>query len=163
MRRALLLTAALIALPLPSLAGEVTARLTVTASVAADCVVATNGSVDFGSYAVDPQARGGAVDVTAEAISVACTRNAPGVTVGLGDGKAPENGHRGMTGPGTATVAYDIYTSQERSTVWNQVNTVAYAPASNRPVLLPLYGRIPAGQSVAPGRYSDVLLAMVNF
>ena len=66
-------------------------------------------------------------------------------------------------GPGTATVAYDIYTDQERSTVWNTVNTVAYAARSSRAVNIPLYGRIPAGQSIAPGRYSDVLLAMVDF
>jgi len=140
-----------------------TGTLTVDASVAANCVVATSANVDFGTYDTAVHLHDGPVDVTAQAVSIACTKDAPGISIALDQGENAHGTHRGMGGPGAATVAYDIYTTQQRSTVWNSVNTVAYASQTSRAVTIPLYGRIPAGQTVAPGRYTDVILAMVNF
>lgn len=140
-----------------------TASLTITAAIRPDCVLTATGSIEFGKYDVAARSNHGSLDVTADAIRVACTRGSVGVTIGLGDGENGRAGHRGMAGPGASTVAYDIYTTPERATVWNQVDTVTYLPQTSRAVSVPLYGRIPAGQSVPAGRYTDILLAMVNF
>lgn len=161
--------AALLAIAIPAFgltvadAATGTGTLAVVASVTANCVVGTSANVDFGTYDTAVHLHGGPLDVTARAVSIACTKDATGVSIALDQGEYARGSHRGMGGFGTATVAYDIYTTQQRSTVWNAVNTVAYVAQSGRAVAIPLYGRIPAGQSVAPGRYSDVLLAMVNF
>lgn len=161
---AMLLVAMLAFAPSFVSAATAGATLLVSASVPANCVIGSNGAVDFGTYDTALHAHDGPVDVTAQAVSIACTKDAAGVSIALDQGEYAQGAHRGMGGgPGAATVAYDIYTSQQRSTVWNTVNTVAYASQSSQPVSIALYGRIPAGQSVAPGRYSDVLLAMVNF
>jgi spore coat protein U-like protein len=161
---ATLLIATLAFAPAIADAATGTGTLAVVASVAANCVVATNAAVDFGTYDTAVHLHDGPVDVTVQAVSIACTKDASGVSIALDQGQYARGPHRGLGGgPGSETVAYDIYTSQERSTVWNGVNTVAYASQSSRAVTIPLYGRIPAGQTVAPGRYSDVLLAMVNF
>jgi len=150
--------------PASAEAADATGTLAVVASVSANCQIATSANVDFGTYDTAVHLHDGPVDVTAQAVSIACTKDATGVSIALDQGEYARGSHRGLGGgPGTATVAYDIYTSQQRSTVWNTINTVAYAPRTSRSVTIPLYGRIPAGQTVAPGRYSDVLLAMVNF
>ncbi len=158
------LLVALATAPFAASADPTNATLSVTAAVAANCIVRTKAAVEFGTYNTAEHARGGPLDVTAQAVSIACTKGAAGVSIGLDQGEFAHGAHRGMEGgAGSAPVAYDIYTTEQRSTVWNAVNTVAYAPQSSRPVSIPLYGRIPAGQTVAPGRYADVLLAMVNF
>ncbi len=151
--------------PVASLAASGTTTLSVTASVPANCSVGTNNAVHFGTYDTTQRAKGGPLDVTVQAVTIACTKGASGVTIGLDDGEYARGSHRAMAASngGSDTVAYDIYTTPQRSTVWNATNTVVYTADTSRAVNLPLYGRIPAGQAVTPGRYSDVLLAMVNF
>lgn len=138
--------------------------LSVTASVTADCVVASDAGIEFGTYDTAEHAAGDPLDVTAQAVSITCTRDTSDVSIGLDQGEYAQGEHRGMHGDvGSAPIIYDIYTTEQRLTIWNSVNTVAYAARSNRTVSIPLYGRIPGGQTVAPGRYVDVLQAMVNF
>ena len=83
------------------------------------------------------------------------------MTVGLGVG-ANNSGGRRMTN-GSDFLSYEIYTDSTRSTVWNTSNTVSYTPASKAAASLDVYGRVPGGQDVAVGNYSDTVLATINF
>jgi len=163
LKRAASLCALLCALALaPAFGVTQSQTLLITASVPANCVVGSHMDVDFGVY--NPAAQTAPLDVTANALQVACTKGASGVRIALGNGLTHRGAHRQMTrssGPGA--LQYDIYTSPARSTVWNQINTVSYTSQTNQPVTLAFYGRINGGQQAPPGTYLDTVLAMVNF
>jgi spore coat protein U-like protein len=147
-----------------ALAHSSAANLSVTAGVAPDCVLDSPSALNFGIYDPALQRGDGHVDVTADALWISCTRGAAGVAIALDGGSHALGDRRAMTGQRTGReIFYEVYTSATRSTVWNQINTVAYVPAHRGAQRILLYGRIPGGQAVSPGRYSDTLLAMVNF
>jgi spore coat protein U-like protein len=156
----------LLALGLPLAAGadNATAELRVSASVIARCSITVPATVDFGSYRPFVQTAGSPLDVTAQAFNIACTRDAPGVSIGLEDGLFHSGSGRSMqNGQGDGTVQYEIYTSSQRTTVWNTMSTVVYAPQNGHFTAIPLYCRISGGQLPPAGRYFDILLAVVNF
>lgn len=66
---------------------------------------------------------------------------------------------------GNAGLNYNLYTGAERSVVWGDGSGVTEKLTfnKNKPVLLPIYGQIPAGQDVPVGAYSDQITATVNF
>jgi len=137
------------------------ATLAVTATVAADCVVTAPVALDFGSY--NPATASGPPEANAEALSIVCTNGAPGVTIGLDNGRSYAGSHRNLQSGNDGTVAYEIYTSPDYATPWNLVQTVSFAPTSSQPSAIALYGRVLPGQTPRPGHYTDSLLAMVNF
>jgi len=103
-------------------------------------------------------------DATVKALSIACTTGSPGVAIGLGQGMYGSGSHRNMLGDRSGKlIEYDVYTTVDRSTRWNAMNTVSYLATSHETTDIPLYGRVPAGQSATAGTYSDTLLALVNF
>lgn len=145
----------------PALEATTTGTLAVTASVAANCVVAAPVALDFGTY--KPAANATAPEASAEALSIACTSGSPGVTIGLDNGRKYAGAHRNMQSGDDQTVAYDVYTSADSTTEWSLTDTVAYVSTSSQPAAIVLYGRVLPGQNPRPGHYSDALLAMVNF
>lgn len=146
----------------PALEATSRANLTVTATVTANCVVTAPVALDFGTYDTST-AVGSPVDTRADALSIACTNGAPGVTIGLDQGRRYADAHRNLQSTDDATVAYDVFTSPDYSTEWNLVQTVAFSSTSTQPAAIPLYGRVLPGQKPHPGRYSDSLTAVVNF
>jgi spore coat protein U-like protein len=150
--------------PLAAGADNTTAELRVNASVIAHCSITVPETVDFGSYSPLVQTAGSPLDVTARAFNIACTRDAPGVSIGFDDGLFHSGSGRNMqNGQGDGTVQYEIYTSAQRTTVWNTMSTVVYAPQNGHFTAIPLYCRISGGQLPPAGRYFDILLAVVNF
>lgn len=138
------------------------APLSITASVSADCVIESPSALNFGIF--DPATAREDADVTADAVSISCTRGASGVTIALDAGTHAAGRRRAMAGDKAGpSLFYEVYTSAAHTVVWNEINTVAYVPAHAGAQRISLYGRIPAGQTVRPGRYADTLLAMVNF
>jgi spore coat protein U-like protein len=136
--------------------------VTVKAAVAADCAVQSPQSIDFGTYTPGSNST---VDATADALQIACTKGATGVTIGLDNGQYYTAGHRSMRGSGgSGAVYYEIYTASARNVIWNRTQTVTYMPVSGQPVKLTLYGRV-LGSTTSPdaGDYSDTLTALVNF
>jgi len=134
--------------------------MTVKASVAADCSVQSPQSIDFGTYSA-----GSTSDTTTDALQIACTKGASGVTVALDNGQNYSGGHRAMRGTGgSSAVYYEIYTASARNIIWNRTQTVTYVPTSGQPGKLTLYGRVVGATSnLVAGNYTDTLTAMVNF
>ena len=157
--------AAIVAVAVPSnaFAHSASATLSVTAAVLANCAVQSPQAVDFGS--LDPsQSAQAPVDVSADAVQISCTKGTPGVTIGLDNGQNYSGSHRAMTAGGTdSAVYYELYTTPARTVVWNRISTVAYASQTRTGVRIRLYGRIVGAHSPHPGRYTDTLVAMVNF
>jgi spore coat protein U domain-containing protein, fimbrial subunit CupE1/2/3/6 len=141
-----------------------TTNLSVGATVIAKCTVTAPTAFDFGSY--DPVVinRTANLDVTANSLSVSCTRGAPGVTVTLSAGSHAVGSTRYMVDASSHTLQYELYTTSARTTVWNTTNSVSYASTTMAAASLPVYGRIPGGQDAyTAASYSDSVTATVNF
>lgn len=131
-----------------------TASLTVAGNFAPTCTIAT-GMLSFGSY--DP----GATRDAEGSIEIACTKDAS-YTVGLGLGSNPSGTTRQMANGGER-LRYEVYTDGTRSTAWSTTSTVGGVAPSTDPVVVPVYGRIPAGQAVKAGPYGDSVQSIINF
>lgn len=149
-----------LAVQLPAAAATHSAALVVTARVDANCVVHSASALNFGTYVWTHA--GEPLDATANALTIACTRGATGVAIALGAGQHASGTYRGLSS-GNATVRYQVYTSPDRTVVWDVTNTVQYVPVNSQPVDISMYGRVVANEQPPPGLYSDVLLAAVNF
>jgi len=150
----------------PVVAATATANLQVTVNVNNNCTISST-AVTFPNYdpiitdTTDPDdSNGGAVTVT-------CTKGTV-AHIGLGLGASPSGTQRRMKNSGTDYINYQLYQNSGRTTVWgNDSNTwftpnPAAAPDKN-PRTFTVYGRIPSGQDVPAGNYSDTVVATVNF
>ena len=146
------------------LGGSSTGNASVSATIVADCTIA-GSTLSFGSY--DPLGANStaALTVSGNALSVACTRGATGVTVTLDNGLYSANASgttRAMLGGG-AYLSYELYSDAAMTTVWNTTNAVSYTPTSMAATGLTVYGSIPGGQNVSVASYTDSVIATVNF
>lgn len=134
-----------------------------TATVTGKCTISAPAPFAFGAYDPVVTNRTANLDVAANSISVACTKGTPGVTISLDNGAHYLNATRNLS-DGSDLLAYQLYTSAARTTVWDSTNVVSYASASMAASALPVYGRIPGGQDAAVNAsYSDSVTATVNF
>lgn len=90
------------------------------------------------------------------------------VTIDLSQGTSNSYETRRMTGPSSSTLAYNLYLDAARLLVWGNglSGTSRYGPVLpllGQDITVPIYGRVPAQQSVAAGSYSDTLVVTVNF
>jgi spore coat protein U-like protein len=143
-----------------SAAGSTSSNLAVSATVTANCTIATS-PVAFGTY--DAM---GTSEVTATGgVTVNCTKSAS-ATVSLGTGLYASGAVRNMkTGTtGTDSLAYELYQENAHNTIWNTTNLQSYVSSSKSTAKnWPVYGRIAAGQDVSAGTYGDTVVATVNF
>jgi spore coat protein U-like protein len=139
---------------------------TVKVKVDANCTISAT-DLDFGSY--DPVAANKTApqDVNTT-VTVLCTKGSTGVTVGLNTGAHPAAGNRFMSN-GTDTLQYELYSDSAGGTVWGNsggglVTWPAFGPiGGGTGVSHTVFGRIPAGQDVSVGNYTDTITATVNF
>ena len=131
----------------------------------AACRVTTTG-INFGAYdvfAAVPRDTSGTV-------TVACDRNPPtDVTISIG--ASPTSGGfqpRRMRHASQADrMNYNLFTTASMTTVWGDgsagTSTVLLRKVNrNRPVTMTIYGRIPPGQNVSVGAYSDSLTVTIT-
>ncbi len=131
----------------------------------AACRVTTTG-INFGAYdvfAAVPRDTTGTV-------TVACDRNPPtDVTISIGP--SPTSGGfqprqmRHASQPDRMN--YNLFTSPSMGTVWGDgsagTSTVLLGKVNrNRPVTTTIYGRIPSGQNVSIGAYSDAVTVTIT-
>jgi len=139
-----------------------TGNLAVSASVAAKCTI-SDSTLAFGTY--DPVVNNAttALDQVGT-VDVACTKGSS-AAVSLDLGTHASGSTRRMQHGVTATefLAYELYTTAGRTTVWNTTNTVPYTATSKAPTTLTVYGRVPSGQDVATGSYTDTVVATITF
>lgn len=128
------------------------------------------GAIAFGNY--NPNAAPGASDATST-ISVTGTLvgigllNTIAYTISLSPGSASTLADRRLIGGGS--LGYNLYTDSGHGTVWG-TNTVSDSISVLAAVLgvsvtrnYTVYGRIPAGQYVAPGSYSNTIVVTVTY
>jgi len=140
------------------------ANLTVQASVTANCDVEAPNTLDFGDY--DPVVTHASANLDASTtIRVRCTRGSSNVWVGLDSGSNASSSQRRLAGGGSEFMDYDLYSDAARTTAWGnaQASGVDYSPASSGWENLTVYGRVPSGQDVAVGSYTDTVVATINF
>jgi spore coat protein U-like protein len=131
----------------------------------AACGVTTTG-INFGAYDVFSATPRD----TAGTVTVACDRNPPtDVTVSIG--ASPTSGGfqpRQMRHPSKADrMNYNLFTTASMTTVWGDGSagtaTVLLRKVNrNRPVTTTIYGRIPPGQNVSVGAYSDSVTVTIT-
>lgn len=125
---------------------------------AANCTVSTTG-LNFGTYDVFSTFND---DVTAT-ITVNCTdTTAYSIWLSSGSGTFAS---RTLTTVGSV-LAYNLYLDSTRLTIWGDGTggTGTFSGVgTGAKVDTPVYGRIPAGQNVAVGSYSDLITVTVNF
>ena len=137
-----------------------------TESHAAPCsgsLKVTSTAVAFGNY------NAAAAPTTANgSITVSCPGAAgtmPPFTIDLSTGGSGTYTPRRMTS-GVPQLFYNLYTTSGYTTIWGDgtggTSNVASAGGTNSEVFT-VYGRIPSGQFVTPGIYTDTITATVTF
>jgi spore coat protein U-like protein len=152
--------------PTLSLAQSKTQNMPVRAQVNANCNFTTTNTMTFTGY--DPSDPAGPnLDGTVD-LGVRCTRGAT-VTIGIGPGgnaAAVAGSDRAMRIGATANVlGYDFYREPGRTTKWTDsgAGLVSFSPATNGPTTIPIFGRVPGGQDVPAGTYTDTVVVTVNY
>lgn len=144
-----------------------TTNLQIGATIGIRCSVITT-PLSFGNYTItDPTP----LDVQG-AISLNCTQSIINFVMHLrlDQGMNPAAGstaaapRRRMTDGSGNLLRYDIYRNAARTQVWGNTIGSAYFPGLGPyPMLVPVYGRIPALQHVEPGTYVDTVVATLVF
>jgi spore coat protein U-like protein len=146
-----------------------TGSFNVTANVQGSCKVTATTDIAFGIY--DPADVNFATPLDKDgSVSVRCVKGmSPTVTLdqglnGTGSCSAPARAMKDLAG--TALLSYDIYSDAGHASAWgcDASNDVSFtAAASNTATTLTTYGRIPAGQDVGLGSFSDTVTVEVAF
>lgn len=137
-----------------------TANLKVSATVVANCIVTTT-DINFGNY--DPVGANATAPLDAEgSVTIACTRGTL-ARVSMGFGTNASGNTRRMTN-GQAFLNYEVYINPQRNTPWNSnYSFTGGAAPSSAPRTMQVYARVPQGQDVPPGSFSDTLLVAILF
>jgi len=146
-------------------AGSSTGTLSVTASVAQNCIV-SSPTLAFGAY--DPVvANLSTNDDQSTTIVLTCTKGASGITLGFGNSA---NAPAGCTAPQRCLVSsghymnYQLYSDSGRTSVWTTAIAETVSGGITTPTNVTVYGRIPSGQDASIGAsYTDSVTATINF
>lgn len=133
-----------------------TSTFQVTANVLSTCSISA-GNLDFGNYS-------GLQKTATSTITVACTQN-QGYDIGLDGGTSGSVAARKMGGPGGDVLGYGLYEDANYDTNWgNTVGTdTEHGNGSGSSQTLTIYGKLPAGELVEPGSYSDTITATITY
>lgn len=157
-RRVLLAAAAMaLSAPFTAHAATDTSQLSVSATVESGCAL-SGGTLNFGTYIAGQSAD---LDVNG---SFSYSNCGPGtLSFELDGGLQSSNGNRFMTS-GQEQLQYEIYRNAVRSAVWGQGaddQDIQLFATQNGTV--DVYGRIPGGQSVSAGTYTDTVTITLTF
>lgn len=138
----------------------------VGASVRADirCSIENVTPVSFSTYDVFqtvPRDAQGSVTYTCRGVGQRT------VTIDLSSGSSGRFNPRSMTSTGS-TLPYNLFLDSACTTIWGDGTggSSRYGPSSppnNTSIVVPIYGRIPPEQNVAPGSYADSVTLTLNF
>lgn len=142
-------------------AASESAPLTVSAEVVSNCVIATS-NLAFGQY--DPLAQNATQELSASAnVTMLCTR-ATSAALSLDSGRNSVGPTRTLAGS-SQHVSYQLFRDAGRTQEWGGgVAGIQFiSEGIHKPQQVTLYGRIPPGQEVVSGIYTDVVTATVDF
>jgi len=138
-----------------------TTPLTVSAEVVSNCVIATS-NLAFGQY--DPLAENSSRELDgAAAVTMLCTRSTS-AAVTLDAGRNYVGATRTLAGTGQH-VSYQLFRDADRTQEWGGglAGIQFVSEGIHKAQQVTLYGRIPPGQEVVSGMYTDVVTATVDF
>lgn len=143
---------------LPAAAVTRTGNLPVSATVESACNLAT-ASMDFGTYQAGAAAN---LDVAGSIRYTQCIGLT--LTLELGLGANPTGSTRRMRSAAGGFLTYEIFKNSGRTSVFGTGTNglTLTAPASGAQTVA-IYGRVPAGQAVAPGAYTDTVAITLTF
>jgi spore coat protein U-like protein len=166
-------------LPLCSIAFAATDTdtIAVSATVSQGCSISTTTALAFGAY--DPIGANATAPLNATGqVSVACSKGATGLTIGMNNGTHVVGTQRRMQGPSEADIlVYNLFQPPTNvagvactfpATIpWNTtapagVMTLSSAP-SKAVRLYNVCGTITGGQDATTGAYTDTVIATLNF
>ncbi len=139
--------------------------LRATATLLGSCTISAQ-TLNFGTYNTLNVVR----DAQAN-LSVTCTNGTP-YTVKLDGGRAADVNARRLylNGSGPQTIAYNLYTTSARTTIWGTGGGSGSTVLGNgtgsgqgTPQILTVFGRVPITPSFTAGAYSDLVTATVEF
>ena len=146
-------------LPVPASAQTANSTIAVSAVVLSFCTVVATPLV-FGNYSR-------AVIDAASSLAVVCTNGTPyNIGLGTGNGTDATVAARQMTGTVAGSLlAYSLYQDALRANLWGSTIGTDTLASTGTGLLqtLPVYGRIPAGQSPAPGAYLDTVTVLLTW
>lgn len=132
---------------------------------AANCTIRTLVGVSFGSYnvfAAAPLTSTGSVSIRCVGIGAGLSP----ISVLLSPGVSGIYQPRKMTRSGE-TLNYNLFLDPNGGQIWGDgtSGTQIYSTmaSNNRPVDLTIFGRVPPGQDVGVGAYSDIIVLTINF
>jgi spore coat protein U-like protein len=163
-RIALLLGGLTLGLPAPGHAQTATANLGVGATVVQTCSIST-AAVAFGAY--DPVITHASAPLDGTGAVVVTCVPGMGTRIDLDRGSHAQGQTRRMTGGGDL-LTYELYRNATRTSVWRTgpgaSGGLPIAPAPSIVArTVTVFGRIPAGQDVPAGPYTDTIVATINF
>jgi spore coat protein U-like protein len=141
--------------------GALACGLGVSRAEAAQCTL-TSTSVAFGGYNVFFPVPTDTIGT----ITYRCNGGAKNVVLTISAGQAGTDSPRVLGGPSNERLVYNLYRDAGRSAVWgsNVSQGAAVAdPPNNTDETLTIFGRIPGGQDVRAGTYSDNVSVTLNF
>jgi spore coat protein U-like protein len=133
-----------------------------SAQPAPSCTISTT-SVNFGTYNVFS---GTPLDSTGT-ITYRCNAAAANITIALTQGTSGTYSPRNMS-KGVELLSYNLYTNAARTVVWGDgtAGTATHFranPPNNSNVNVTVFARVPAGQDISVGSFSDTVSATINF
>lgn len=152
------------------------ASLPVSASVSKNCSISTTGAITFGAY--DPVGANAVAALnTSGQVSIACSKNSSGLTIGMDDGTHVSGTQRQMLGGVSAeNLQYNLYQPPSNlpnaactfpgTTPWSAAGAGLMAlsnPPSKAARVYNVCGTIPGGQDVSVDLYADTIIATINF
>jgi spore coat protein U domain-containing protein, fimbrial subunit CupE1/2/3/6 len=128
----------------------------------AACTISTT-AVNFGTYNVFQ----GTPDDAVGQVTVRCTTLSLFVRVDLDRGGAPSFDPRQMR-QGSEILTYNLFRDAARTTIWGDgtggtQDFFQFIVPANQNINVSVYGRIPAGQDVSAGAYSNTVTATISF
>jgi spore coat protein U-like protein len=142
-----------------ALAGSANATFTVSATVAANCLVLAQ-NINFGSIGV----LSANVDATGQ-VTVTCTPTTS-YTISLNGGTTGSPPASRKMSKGAVTVTYGLFKDAARSQVWGDVSTPGSTVAGTGTGLaqnLVVYGRVLPQSTPSPGLYTDTVVVTVTY
>lgn len=144
------------------LSGSASTTLPVSAVVIHNCTVSAS-PVQFGAY--DPVTANARTSLTVSGtVTIACTRGSSPV-IGLSAGSHAAGGTR-RASDGTNYLAYELFKDTGLTEPWGDKGSDALQAGvalSRTPRRFQVHARIPAGQDVPAGTYTDTIVVSVNF
>ncbi len=172
MRKILIATAAFSVFTLPAVqAATATGSLSVTATLAASCTVntsttgtTTNAVLNFGTItSMAANIDASTSSTGGSKVTVLCS-NGTAWTIAMNSGNNVSGTQRRMTGGSSEYVPYNLYSDSARTTAIGINTTALSGTGSGALQSYDIYGRIPAGSTLAtPGTYTDTVTMTLTY